>query len=144
MGARRTARERALQALFLIDQDPSASPVQALDAAWAAGEEEEGGEPREAQAHDFALVLVQGVKAHQPELDALIESHSHHWRLERMARVDRNILRLGAFELKHLDDVPRKVTLNEAVELGKTFGSEDSGAFVNGLLDKLAATLGKP
>jgi transcription antitermination protein NusB len=86
----------------------------------------------------FALELVHGVVEHREEIDGLIEQHSHNWRLDRMARVDRNVLRLAVFELKWRPDIPKKVTLNEAVELGKAFGTEASSAFVNGLLDRIA------
>jgi N utilization substance protein B len=84
------------------------------------------------------------VRTHRADLDELIEAHSHNWRLERMARVDRNVLRLGTFELKYRPDIPRKVTINEAIELGKRFGNEESAAFINGLLDRLAVAVGKP
>lgn len=79
--------------------------------------------------------LVNGVRAHQEELDAYISRFSQHWRLERMAAVDRVILRLAIFELLHCPEVPPKVAVNEAVELGKRFGAENSGAFINGILD---------
>lgn len=141
MGARRTGRERALQALFQLDAQGVATPQEALDAAWSATDDEGQKEP---QAAAFALELVEGVRAAQGELDALIETHSHNWRLDRMQRVDRNILRLGAYELKHRADIPRKVTINEAVELAKTFGNEESPAFVNGILDRLAVAVAKP
>jgi transcription antitermination protein NusB len=87
---------------------------------------------------------VTGVREHLTEIDALIEEHSHNWRLDRMSKIDRNVLRLGIFELKHRADIPRKVTINEAVELGKTFGTEESSAFINGLLDRVAVAINKP
>ena len=83
--------------------------------------------------------LVAGAAAHQDELDALIVRYSEHWRLERMTVVDRNLLRLAAFELLYLPKIPPKVVINEAVELAKRYGSEDSGAFVNGILDQIRA-----
>ena len=141
MGARRTARERALQALYELDVQATVSPTDALEQAWSASDDEG---PREDGAHAFALELVEGVRRELPAIDTLIESHSTNWRLDRMPRIDRNVLRLGVFELKYRPDIPRKVTLNEAVELGKKFGSEDSSAFINGLLDKVASALGKP
>jgi N utilization substance protein B len=140
VGARRLGRERALQALYQLEQDPKLEPQGALDASWTAHDDEG---PRDPAADVFAKELIAGVKLHQPELDALIEEHSHNWRLERMQRIDRNVLRIGAFELKYLPDVPRKVTINEAVELAKNFGNEASSAFINGLLDKIAGTVGK-
>ena len=81
---------------------------------------------------------------HRAELDQRIEATSHHWRVERMAKVDRNVLRLAVFELLFCPQTPRKVVLNEAVELAKTFGSEESGAFINGIIDKIAAGLSEP
>lgn len=79
-----------------------------------------------------------GVWTHRAEIDDLIRRAAENWRIERMARVDRNILRLGAFEIGLSRDVPYVVAINEAVELGKRFGSEDSGAFINGILDKIS------
>ena len=78
------------------------------------------------------------------EIDKLIEEHSHNWRLDRMARVDRSVLRVAVYELRFRDDIPKKVTLNEAVELGKRFGTEESSAFINGVLDRIALAVGKP
>jgi transcription antitermination protein NusB len=87
---------------------------------------------------DFADRLVRGYGARSAEIDDKIRAVSRHWRLERMSRVDRNILRLAAYELLHVEDVPSRVTLNEAVELAKRFGNEESAAFVNGVLDRIA------
>jgi len=138
MGARRTARERALQALYQVEMTPG--PIlAALEDAWAAAEVAN----KEAEAVKFARELAEGVMAHRKEIDQLIEAHSHNWRLDRMSRIDRNVLRLGVFELKYRPDIPKKVSLNEAVELGKNFGTEESSAFVNGLLDRVAGALGK-
>ena len=94
-------------------------------------------------ADEFAIELVRGCAAALDEIDAKIREVSKHWRLERMARVDRNILRLATYELLKRPDVPRRVTLNEAVELAKRFGDENSPAFVNGVLDRIASDLGK-
>jgi N utilization substance protein B len=140
MGARRLGRERALQALYQLEQDPRLTAPLALDASWAASDEEGHRDP-DAQA--FALELVTGVQLHLAEIDALLEQHSLNWRMERMQRIDRNVLRIGVYELLHRPEIPRKVTLNEAVELGKTFGNEASSAFINGLLDKVAGTVDK-
>ena len=142
MGARRTGRERALQALYQLEMGELA-PEAALEVAWAS-EPEEGTEKAQAEARTFARELVLGVREQQPEIDRLIEDHSHNWRLDRMARVDRNVLRLAVYELRFREDIPKKVTLNEAVELGKRFGAEESSAFINGLLDRIAETVGKP
>ena len=161
MGARRIARERALQALYQLDvQGEGPSVRDALEAAWGAGSEggegpgaaalPEGGGAASAdpltapEVKQFALELVEGVRGKLKELDAKIEQHSTNWRIDRMSRIDRNVLRLGAYELEFRPDVPRKVALNEAVELGKKFGTEESSAFINGLLDKLAQGIDKP
>lgn len=138
MGARHTGREKALQALYQLDMGSMSNPTEALEAAWSASDESKSSE-----AHDFALDLVLGVQDNMADIDALIAEHSHNWRLERMSRIDRNVLRLGIYELKHRTDIPPKVALNEAVELGKSFGTTESSAFINGLLDKIANALGK-
>src|ERR1700736_3662456 len=118
MGARRVGRERALQALYQLEMSPASTDA-ALEAAWAASVEEGGQEP---DSRQFAKQLVEGVWSHLAEIDALIQEHSHNWRLDRMSRIDRNVLRIAIFELQHLPDVPRKVTLEEAIELGKRYG----------------------
>jgi N utilization substance protein B len=141
MGARRLGRERALQALYQLEQDSKLTAATALDAAWTAHDEDG---PKDPDAERFARELVEGVQAHREAIDQLIEAHSHNWRLDRMQRIDRNVLRLGVFELRHRADIPRKVTINEAVELAKAFGNEASGAFINGLLDRIAAAVNKP
>jgi N utilization substance protein B len=91
----------------------------------------------------FAELIIARVGDEQERIDGIIRDVSHHWRLERMTRVDRNILRLGVAELLECEDVPRRVTLNEAVELAKRFGSEGSAGFVNGILDRVANDLRK-
>ena len=97
--------------------------------------------PSAARKEDRALIyassLFQGTVEHQDEIDLLIRSKAEHWRLERMPAVDRNILRLAVYEFLHQQDVPKLVVINEAIELAKRFGAEDSGRFVNGLLDGL-------
>jgi transcription antitermination protein NusB len=91
----------------------------------------------------YLIKLVEGVAAHQEELDVLIRQYSEHWRLERMAAVDRNLLRLALYELLHEPEVPAKVVINEAVELAKRFGSEESGSFINGILDRVRQSVGR-
>jgi len=91
----------------------------------------------------YLLELVEGVAAHLEELDALISRYSEHWRLERMAAVDRNLLRLAAYELLYQPGIPPKVVINEAVELAKIYGTELSGAFVNGILDRIRVAAGR-
>ena len=140
MGARRLGRERALQALYQLENDAKLGSQGALDAAWTAHDDEG---PRDPAADDFARELIAGVQANLADIDKVIEEHSHNWRLDRMQRIDRNVLRIGVFELKHLPEIPRKVTINEAVELAKTFGNEASSSFINGLLDRIAGVVGK-
>jgi N utilization substance protein B len=131
MGSRTKARECALQALYQLDTS-GGEPRDVLRGILAHFEE------ADAETTQFAEQLVRGVRSEQPQIDELIQKSSTHWKLDRMARVDRNILRLGVYELLRRGDVPVRVTLNEAVELGKKYGSEESSAFVNGVLDKIA------
>ena len=134
MPAKRTkARERALQALYQID-------VAAVGIDEALGRFWKSFEPVEREVMELAEALVRGVAEHRRALDDTIERISTNWRLDRMAKVDRNVLRLAVYELLRTD-VPVKVVINEAIELGKKFGSESSGAFVNGVLDRVAAEL---
>jgi N utilization substance protein B len=132
--ARRTkARERALQALYQIDVAAEGID-EALSRFWRSFE------PVEREVMALAEALVRGVAAHRRAVDEAIERVSTNWRLDRMAKVDRNVLRLAVYELLETD-VPVKVVINEAIELGKKFGSESTGAFVNGVLDKVASGL---
>ena len=97
----------------------------------------------EPEGRAYADEAVRGIAGDLAAIDRKITGASAHWRLERMARVDRNVLRLGAYELTERQDVPRAVILDEAVELAKEFGTEDSGAFVNGVLNRIAESLGR-
>ena len=89
----------------------------------------------------FSSLLIEGTWNKREYLDELISRHSENWSLSRMARVDRNILRMAVYELLFCDDIPPKVTLNEAIDLGKIYGSENSGSFINGILDALYADM---
>jgi transcription antitermination protein NusB len=120
-----------LQALYQLDLS-GGDPHDAVRGVLAHFEEADEATER------FADELVRGVQSERPQIDALIQTSSTHWKLERMARVDRNILRLAVYEILRRADVPVRVTLNEAVELGKKYGSEESSAFVNGVLDRIA------
>jgi N utilization substance protein B len=133
-GKRTKARERAVQALYQIDV-AATDLDEALLRFWRSFE------PVEREVMELAEGLVRGVARYRREIDEAIEGVSVNWRLDRMARVDRNILRLAVHELVHRPEVPVKVVINEAIELGKKFGSENSGAFVNGVLDRVAAGL---
>jgi N utilization substance protein B len=148
MPSRRRAREFALQALFAVDIGQSGGPA-ALSALWGAmvdGLPESSGleaAPAEADEMEFALGIVRGVLDDLPALDARIEAASTNWRLPRMPAVDRNILRVGAFEILHRGDVPAPVVINEALEIAKKFGGAESRAFVNGILDRIAKESGR-
>ena len=135
MGNRRKGREAALQLLFLRDLSGDYTERIGVN-FW-----EEN--PTDDETRDFAQRLLQGTLAHLTAIDDCVAKSSAHWKLHRMAAVDRNVLRLAIFELNHCPDIPVKVTLNEAIEIAKKFGSEESGAFVNGILDQIAKTVKK-
>jgi transcription antitermination protein NusB len=135
MGARHSGREAALQMLFQLEAS-SASPDATIELFWRTFEADPEGRP-------YADTIVRGVAEGLSVLDEKIAAASKNWRLERMSRVDRNLLRLGTWELVHRADVPRAVVLDEAVELAKSYGTEESSAFVNGVLDRVATDLGR-
>lgn len=135
MGARTTAREAALQMLFAIEAS-EAELEQVIGDFWREL-------PADAEGRAYADEAVRGVRGTLEDIDARVTRASTNWRLERMTRVDRNVLRLGTWELAHRSDVPRAVVLDEAVELAKRFGSDESGPFVNGVLDRVADDLGR-
>jgi N utilization substance protein B len=89
------------------------------------------------ESDEFAEQIVLGVQEHLQEIDRLIEKYSENWRLDRISLIDRNILRMAIFELLYCEEIPPKVTLNEAIDLGKRFGTDDSGSFINGILDRI-------
>jgi N utilization substance protein B len=137
---RRRSRAAALQVLFSLEfawrGEEVAAAQEVFDEVAANFELPEG-------ARAFAKELVLGVANHRAELDALLSEHAKNWRLERMASVDRNVLRIGAYELVH-GDAPTPVVIDEAVELARRFGGERSPAFVNGVLDAAAAHVRPP
>jgi len=135
MRGRRKAREIALQVLYSLNF-VNIDEQDALDLFW-------GNFVAPKTAKEFAAFLVRGTCQHKEELDKLIAGCSDNWSLDRMSRVDINILRLAVFEFLYCDDIPPKVTMNEAVDLGKTFGSENSGSFINGILDALNLKINK-
>jgi transcription antitermination protein NusB len=137
-GSRRSGRAYALQLLYARDND-AGTDLSGAVGDWAHAFELE----IEFEAQEFAKDLVAKATANTAKIDELIASSSKNWRLERMSRVDRNILRLGATELVASPDVPVKVVINEAVELAKRFGTAESSAFVNGVLDRIAAAVGR-
>jgi N utilization substance protein B len=135
MGARHSGREAALQMLFQLEAS-KVDAEQVIALFWRNFEADPEGRA-------YADEAVRGVAAELEKVDEQIAHASAHWRVERMARVDRNVLRLGTWELLHRADVPRAVILDEAVELAKEFGTEESSAFVNGVLNRVAETLGR-
>lgn len=129
MGRRRKSREFALQVLYQLN-------ITKEDANRALARFEEHFSSQGA-TDEFLKRLVLGVLEHCRELDRLIEQYLENWRLDRIDVIDRNILRMALFELLYCEDIPPKVTINEAIDLGKRYGSEDSGSFINGILDRI-------
>ncbi len=129
MGIRRRSRELALQALFYMDMNPSESQEK-LDLYCS------NFSPAE-KARPFFVRLVNGVMDAKQEIDAIIERYSDNWKMSRMSGVDRNILRVAVYELIYCKDIPSKVSINEAIDIGKKFGTDESGSFINGILDSI-------
>ncbi len=129
MTVRRRAREIALQVLYQLDISRG-DPREAMDRYF------DHFRPSD-KARDFCRRVVEGVWSDREEIDRLIEENAENWTLTRMAVVDRNILRMAVFEFQHCPDIPFKASLNEAIELAKKFGTDESSAFINGILDKI-------
>lgn len=127
MSARSKARKRALDVLFASEMRGQA-PVEALDAAIAEGE---------GPTNEYTAVLVRGVVEHQARIDELLAEYAEGWTLDRMPAVDRNVLRLGVYEMLFADDVPDAVAVSEAVALVRDLSTDDSPAFVNGILGNI-------
>lgn len=161
MGKRREARERAVQFLFQHDLSPPDELDRALDEFWltqraAAIAEDKGpatwGEraelppptAEEAATRLFAEPLIRGTLEHRAAIDEHIKKHVKNWDFNRIAAVDRNVMRLAIYEMLHREDIPPVVSINEAVDIAKKFSTNDSGKFVNGILDKVKADLMRP
>jgi N utilization substance protein B len=129
LGRRRKSRESALRVLYQLN-------ITKQDAAAAFTQFQENFLPEE-DVDEFSKRLVLGVAEHCSELDRLIERYSENWRLDRIDVIERNLLRMALFELLYCEEIPPKVTINEAIDLGKRYGSEESGSFINGLLDRI-------
>lgn len=129
---RRLSREYVLQVLYMIDV-MKFTPEYALEIFW-----KNFGRVKSKSIRKYTRALVYGTIENLEEIDALIESHAKNWVIKRMACVDRNILRFAVFELVFRTDIPRKVSINEAIEVAKKYGNTDSNKFVNGILDKVA------
>ncbi len=132
MGERRRARVLAIQVLFHLEFSPD-DPSEVFDLIC------ENFDARKS-IRDFSKRLVLGVCEKKKILDKVISGASKNWRIKRMARLDKSILRLAAFEIMFIEDIPPKVSLDEAVEIGKKFGGEDSGRYINGVLDNIYST----
>jgi transcription antitermination protein NusB len=138
MGSRRAARELALQALYQVDLlGDGEQERRSLALFW-----EHFDPAADPEARGFARELVEGVRDSLERIDGLIAGAAEHWRLPRLSRVDLNLLRLATFELIGRQEIPASVTLNEAIEIARRFGSEESAAFVNGVLDHIARQVG--
>ena len=133
MGDRRRARELALQVLFHLEFNPG-DPEEAFELIC---DNFDAKEP----ARAFAKHLVLGVCLEAKVLDRLIAKASKNWRMERMAVVDKTILRLATYEMLYMEEIPPKVSLDEAVEIGKKYGAEESGKYVNGVLDNIYTSI---
>ena len=161
MGKRREARERAVQFLFQHDLNPPEDLDGALEEFWlsqrAAAIADEKGKAHwnetvelppptvgEAEMRVFADPLIRGTIQHRDALDEHIKKHAENWDLHRIAAVDRSILRLAIYEMLHREDIPPVVSINEAVDIAKKFSTNDSGKFVNGILDKVKGELMRP
>jgi transcription antitermination protein NusB len=134
MGTRRKGRELALQALYQVEMTGDETAA-ALDRFLSHFE-------GSTKAREFARRLVSGVISQRAEIDRLIAQSTEHWKLERMAKVELTILRMATYELVFCPDIPANVSLDEAIEIGKRFGSEESAAFINGILDHVAHSSG--
>jgi transcription antitermination protein NusB len=161
MGKRREARERAVQFLFQHDLNPPEDLAAALEHFWGSQRaaviaEDKGaatwGQPaellpptaEETAIREFADPLIRGTLEHRDEADAVIKKHAKNWELHRIAAVDRNIMRLAIYEMLHREDIPPIVSINEAVDIAKKFSTQDSGKFVNGILDQVKGELMRP
>jgi N utilization substance protein B len=136
MGRRRRAREAAIQYHFWRDLQRGAGPEKMED-FWEFC-------PVKPTVREFAQPLIEGMVAHLPEIDERIRKYAENYKLNRISAVDRNVLRLAIYEMLHRDDIPPVVSINEAIELAKTFGGAESGRFVNGILDRVRKDLDRP
>lgn len=131
MGTRHKARENALQMMFQYDVTGEGNAF--IGRYWIEN-------PAVPEVKEFASGLVSGTISRISEIDAVIGKYAENWSLSRMSRVDRNILRLAVYELFWVEDVPAKVTLNESITIAQKFSDEESGAFINGILDRVLRT----
>ena len=129
---RRKSRELALQILFQTEFTPEVT-MQDMVTVFE--------KKIDSETMDYTMLLVKGVKQHREKIDVQIQEASRHWKMDRMASVDRNILRSAVFEMLHAaEPLEPKIVINEAIEIAKVFGTQDSGSFVNGILDQIVRT----
>ena len=135
MGNRRKSRELAMQALFYMDmsQNDSNEMIERFCNNFAPSK----------KVLPFFLKIVKGAIQAKAEIDSILERFSDNWKLSRMSCVDRNIMRVAVYELLYCHDIPSKVSINEAIDIGKKFGTQESGAFINGILDSIRIALDK-
>ncbi len=135
MGTRRQARELAMQALFYMDmqKDASEEMLEYFCGCFCPAK----------KSQPFFMKLVTGVLGTKGRIDALVEQFSQNWKISRMSCVDRNVMRIAIYEMLCCDDIPPKVSINEAVDIGKKFGTQESGAFINGIMDSIREALEK-
>ena len=135
MGNRRRARELAMQALFYMDmrQNSSDEMLELYCVSF----------PPAKKVLPFFMELVNGVMNHKTQIDKIIERFSNNWKISRMSCVDRNVMRIAVYEMLFCRDIPQKVSINEAIDVGKKFGTEESGGFINGILDSIRLALDK-
>ena len=129
MGKRRKSRESTLQILFQLEFDDS-DPDDVINQFWK-------GKKASHEIKEYSSYLIKGIISHQDSIDRIIQSASDHWRLSRMAVVDRNILRMAVFELLYDEELAPAIVINEAIEVAKKFSSEQAAQFINGILDSL-------
>lgn len=139
VGSRRLGREYAAQMLYLREVDRVTEIDEAIGAFWSMQESEPSG-----AAKSFAEMLVRGVEAHRDALDEIIRVHSQNWALDRIAVLDKCILQMALYEMYHCNDIPPVVSINEAIEIAKRFSTDESGRFVNGILDRVCHELLRP
>ena len=135
MGTRRQARELAMQALFYMDmrKDASEEMLEYFCGCFCPSK----------KSRPFFIKLVNGVLKTKGRIDALVERFSQNWEINRMSCVDRNVMRIAVYEMLYCGDIPPKVSINEAVDIGKKFGTQESGAFINGIMDSIRGALEK-
>jgi transcription antitermination protein NusB len=136
MGKRRVARQAAIQYYFWRDLQHGEAPERMED-FWEFC-------PAKPRVREFAQPLIEGMVAHLPEIDERIRRYCENYEFNRISAVDRNVLRLAIYEMLYRDDIPPVVSINEAIELAKTFGGAESGKFVNGILDRVRKDLDRP